>query len=337
MKILFIGGTGQISTAVTELLLAQNADLTLLNRGSGASYESMGAKHIRVDISDAMAVNKALGSLSFDVVVDWIAFTKEQVQRDIDLFASRTSQYIFISSASAYEKPARHYIITESTPLSNPYWQYSRDKISCEHLLEETYQKNGFPYTVVRPSHTYGQGNLPILFWRTNYIWTFFDRMLRGKPMIVHGDGTSLWTITHNTDFAIAFIGLMGQPKAIRQCYHITSDEALTWNNIHHTIARALGVEANIVHIPSEYIVRQLPEYEGDLIGDKTESVIFDNSKIKNIVPGWNACVSFAEGARMAVNWHHNHPESKKIDEEYNQKLDDLANSYNVLMNSSLK
>lgn len=332
MKILFIGGTGQISTAVTNLLLEKNADLTLLNRGSGSAYTQKGAKLIKSDINDLPAAKKALAGKHFDVVVNWIAYTKDEVLRDIELFGSSIGQYIFISSASAYEKPSKHYIITESTPLSNPFWQYSRDKIECERLLEEEHQRSGFPYTIVRPSHTYGQGNLPVLFWRTDYFWTFLDRILRGLPMIVHADGTSLWTVTHNTDFAAAFVGLMGQPRALCQTYHITSDEALSWNNLHKTIAFALGVEPNIIHIPSDYIVRQLPEYEGDLIGDKIESVVFDNSKIKDMVPGWQAHVSFAEGVRLTLDWYEQHPEMKRTDPVYDQKLDGLISAYQALM-----
>lgn len=323
MKVLFIGGTGVISQAVSKLAVERGMDLYLFNRGKSRMFIPEGAKLIEGDIRDPRAAAEALKGHEFDVVVDWIAFTPDHVATDLALFRGRTKQYVFISSASAYEKPPRHYLITEETPLSNPYWQYSRDKIACELALMEAYQREAFPVTIVRPSHTYGDTSIPIALSAATP-WSIVDRMRRGGKIIVHGDGTSLWTLTHNTDFAAAFVGLLGHPEAIGEAFHITSDEVLTWDRIHLEIGRAAGVEPELIHIPSDFIAERFPEYLGRLHGDKAHSAVFDNSKIKRFVPGFAAKTPFAEGIRQTIDWFERHPERQTVDEAWNRKMDQL-------------
>ena len=296
MKVLFIGGTGIISTACTRLAAERGIELTLLRRGQRAASLPDSVHTIVADISDEAAVREAVSGRKFDAVVDWIAFTPDQVERDIRLFRDRTDQYIFISSASAYQKPLSHYLITESTPLANPYWQYSRDKIACEERLMREYRETGFPITIVRPSLTYGDTQivLAVNSWQKSY--TALDRMRRGKRVIVPGDGTSLWVVTHNSDFAHGLVGLLGASQAIGHAFHITSDEVLTWDQIYTMTAHAAGVEPRIVHIASDYLGACMPDLVGSLTGDKSSSVVFDNSKIKRFVPGYCAKVRFEEG-----------------------------------------
>ena len=300
MKVLFIGGTGIISTAVSRLAVARGIDLWLLNRGRrGVTIE--GAHAVVADVGDAASVAAALGSERFDAVVDWTAYVPQDVERDLALFGPRTKQYVFISSASAYEKPPRSPFITESTPLKNPFWEYSRNKIACEDRLVRAYREQDFPVTIVRPSLTYDTV-LPIAIggWGCT---TLLDRLKSGRPIIVHGDGTSLWTVTHADDFAKGFVPLLGHPAAIGQCFHITSDEVLTWNQIYATIADAVGVSAEVVHVPSDFIARVDPETGAGLLGDKAHSVIFDNSKIRRYVPDFVATIPFHEGIRETLAW----------------------------------
>ena len=271
MKVLFIGGTGVISSGVSPLAVERGIELYLLNRGQRGELFPKGAHQIVADVGDRASVRKALEGQSFDVVVDWLVFTPEQLEADIALFTGRTGQYIFISSASAYQKPPTHSPITESTPVANPYWQYSRDKIACEDRLMREYREKQFPMTVVRPSHTYGLTMIPSGFASWTHPWTLVDRMRRGKKIIVHGDGTSLWTMTHNSDFGRAFVGLLGNPAAVGHTFHITSDEALTWDQITLAIGRAAGVQPDIIHIASDFISAFDPEARGSLIGDKAQ------------------------------------------------------------------
>jgi nucleoside-diphosphate-sugar epimerase len=300
MRVLFIGGTGNISSCVSRLAVASGVELFLLNRGTReGSIE--GAKTLQVDINDVPRVSEVLSDLSFDAVVNWIAFEPKQIDRDIQLFFGRTKQYVFISSASAYEKPPRSAFITESTPLKNPYWEYSRNKIACEDLLTRAYREKDFPATIVRPSLTYDTV-LPIAIGGWGCA-TLLERLRSGDPIIVHGDGTSLWTVTHAKDFAKGFVPLLGNPNAVGQSYHITSDEVLTWNQIYQSIADAMGVKANIIHIPSEELARLEPAWLGGLLGDKSHSAIFDNSKIKRLVPGFVATIPFHQGIRETVDW----------------------------------
>ncbi len=315
MKVLFIGGTGIISSACSRLAIEQGIDLYLLNRGQNQTRPApKGAKLIQADIRDLAGTRAALDHHSFDAVVEFIAFTPDQVEADLDLFRGKTGQYIFISSASAYQKPVRSLPITESTPLSNPFWQYSRNKIACEERLMRAYREEGFPFTVVRPSHTYDQTAIPI-----SGSWTVLERMRRGQKVIVHGDGTTLWVMTHHVDFARAFNGLLANPHAIGDTYHITNDEVLTWDQIYHLFARLLGVEAQLVHVASEVINAYDARWGASLLGDKTHTVMFDNTKIKRAVPGWQANIPFHHGAEEIVNWYLADAARQKFDPTFNE------------------
>jgi len=331
VKALFIGGTGTISAAVSELAVKNGIDLYLLNRGNRSEFFPQGAKSIIGDIRDVEVVTKILYNYEFDVVVDWVAYTPDHIKTDIELFREKTNQYIFISSASAYQRP--NYLVTESTPLVNPYWQYSRDKIACEKLLMEEYANNNFPATIIRPSYTYGKTMLPFIFNSREHRWTIVDRIKKGKKIIIPGDGTSLWTLTHNTDFAKGFVGLMGNIQALGHAFHITSDEVLTWDQIAKIIGDAVGLEPEIVHIPSEFICAFSPEHIGGLLGDKAVSVVFDNSKIKRFVPGYYATVPFKEGIRDTIKWYEAELYRCEVDEKFNSLTDKIINSYQKALN----
>jgi nucleoside-diphosphate-sugar epimerase len=327
MKVLFIGGTGIISTAVSALAARKGFDLYLLNRGKRSEFAPPGVKFITCDVNDADAAAKTLQDCRFDVVVNWIAFTPGQIERDIRLFSGKTGQYIFISSASAYQKPLGYYKITESTPLENPYWEYSRNKIACEERLMAERRKNGFPFTIVRPSLTYGVTLIPAAFMSWNKPWTLVDRMRRGGRIVVHGDGSALWTMTHNSDFAKGFVGLIGNTQALGEAFHITSDEVLSWDQIYRTIGQAAGVEANIVHIPSDFIAAFSPGEVGNLLGDKAASAVFDNSKIKRVSPEFVATTTFAQGVRMSMDWFEADPKRQQIDDDFNKLSDRIIQS----------
>jgi nucleoside-diphosphate-sugar epimerase len=318
VKVLFIGGTGLISTACSQLCVDMGIDLHLLNRGKSSRPTPAGAKTILADIGDVEATRAALKGQSFDAVVNWIAFVPSQVQRDIELFGGSAGQYVFISSASAYQKPPSRVPITESTPLHNPFWEYSRNKIACEELLLDAYRKQGFPMTIVRPSHTYDDASLPLA-----HGYTVLKRMLDGKPVVVHGDGTSLWTLTHNSDFAKGFVPLLAHPAAIGHAFHITSDEALPWNQIYDILAGHAGVEAKKVHVPSGIIARHDSGWGDGLLGDKAHSSIFDNSKVKSLAPGFVCTVPYSRGAEAVVRYYlddptrgHFEPDKDAIEEE---------------------
>jgi nucleoside-diphosphate-sugar epimerase len=327
MKILFIGGSGVISRAVTQQTIAAGHELWLLNRGQHRPVE--GARSLRADITDPAGMRAALQGHRWDVVVDWIAFAPADVRRDIELFTGSAKQFIFISSASIYQKPPEHYLITEETPRVNPHWDYSRNKIACEDELMAAHRATGFPVTIVRPSLTYGEDQVPLTLNAWKQSWTAVDRMRRGVPVIVPGDGTSLWTITHNTDFARGFIGLFGHPQALGQAIQITSDEVLTWNQIFQQTAEAAGAKnARFVHIASDFIIACLPDTEGSLLGDKSVSTVFDNSKLKRFVPGFAARTTFAEGIKRTIAWFDAHPDQKIIDPETNQRCDKLVAAY---------
>jgi nucleoside-diphosphate-sugar epimerase len=326
LKVLFIGGTGFISTSVSRLALAKGLDLYLLNRGL-QKPDLSGAQSLTADIHQPEQVRAALRDLKFDVVVDWIAYTPEDIERDLAIFRDRTRQFIFISSASAYQKPPGHHVIRESTPLHNPYWEYSRNKIACETRLTRAGREEGFPVTIVRPSLTYGDANFPIALggWGC---YTLADRLKKGRPIIVHGDGSSLWVVTHAEDFARGFLGLVGNTQALGEAFHITSDEVLTWNQIYETIADALGVKANIVHLASDFIARISPPLTGPLLGDKTWSAVFDNSKIKAYVPGFQAVIPFREGIRRTLAWFDADKNRQRVDEVVNAELDRILAAY---------
>ncbi len=328
MRVLFIGGTGIISTACTALAAERGMDLTLATRGRRPANLPDGVKTIAVDMEDAAAASRAFSGQTFDSVVDWIAFTPDQIERDLQLFRGRTRQYIFISSASAYQKPATHYVITESTPLGNPFWDYSRNKIACEERLLRAWREDAFPITIVRPSLTYGETQIPLAVnsWAKSY--TAIDRMRRGKEVIVPGDGSSLWVITHNTDFAKGLVGLLGHEQAIGHAFHITTDEVMTWDQFYRITATAAGVEPQLVHIPSDFIAGCLPEKLGSLTGDKAVSVVFDNSKIKRFVRDYRATVRFGEGIRQTIAWFDADIARRQIDEEANAQWDKLIQFY---------
>ncbi len=325
MKVLFVGGTGIISTAVTRLAVSRGLELYHLNRGKRSSGVS-GVQTLVADIQDPQSLYAVLENHRFDVVVDWIAYTPDDIDRDLNLFRGRVKQFIFISSASAYQKPPTSHIITESTPLHNPYWQYSRNKIACEERLMQAYRQEGFPITIVRPSHTYDQ-NLPVAVSGAGP-YTLADRMKRGKPVIVHGDGSSLWVLTHSEDFARGFLGLVGNPQAVGHAFQITSDEVLNWNQIYQTIAGTLGVEANIVHISSDFINQISPDIGAGLIGDKAWSVIFDNTKIKSFVPEYQAVIPFREGIRRTLAWFDEDESRRVVNNDANDEMDRIVATY---------
>lgn len=323
MKVLFIGGTGIISSACTELAVAQGLDLTLLNRGQSTRPIPPGVKILQGDIRERTAVAEVLAEHDFDVVVNWVAFTPEHIETDLALFNGRVGQYIFISSASAYHKPPRSLPITESTPLYNPYWAYSRNKIACEERLMKAYREDGFPMTVVRPSHTYDRTLLPM-----HGGYTEIARIRRGAPVVVHGDGTSLWVMTHHRDFARGFMGLLGHPAALGDTFHITSDEVLTWNELYRLVGAAAGAEPQMVHVPSDFITAYAPDLGEGLLGDKMHSVIFDNSKIKKIVPTFRATIPFHEGIKEVIAYYDADPARQVIDEAYEQSIERILAAY---------
>lgn len=319
IKVLFMGGTGIISSGCAPLAIERGVELYLLNRGTSSRPTPAGAKVLRGDIREPGSVREAIGDLQFDAVVDWVAFTPEHIRTDIDLFQGRTRQFVFISSASAYQTPPVALPVTESTPLYNPFWPYSRNKIACEEVLAEAYRKDGFPITIIRPSHTYDIRLLPF-----HGGWTMIDRMRKGKKVLVHGDGSSLWVMTHHRDFAKGFVPLLGNPQAIGQSIHITTDEVLTWDQIHRIYAAAAGVEAKLVHVPSETIAAFDKGWGESLLGDKTHSMIFDNSKVKRLVPGFAATITVADGVRESIAWYDADPSRQTVDESVNALMDKI-------------
>ena len=319
-RVLIIGGNGIISGSVTRLAVERGKNVTLLNRGTSTLRPPIeGVETVIGDADDPASVRAAIAGRDFDVVVNFRAFHTRQVGADLELFAGRTGHYVFISSASAYQKPLAHLPIVESTPLRNPFWEYSRNKIACEELLVAAYREHGFPMTIVRPSHTYDPTLVPL-----DGGWTVLDRLRRGAPIVLHGDGTSLWTLTHARDFARAFVGLLGNPHALGAAVQITSDESLTWNAIAGLLGDAVGVEPRIVHIASDTLAREVPYGDG-LLGDKAHSVVFDNSRVKSLVPGWQATIPFAEGAREIVDWHLADPARQEVDAALDATYDRLV------------
>jgi len=330
MKILFIGGTGIISSACADLALARGHELFILNRGASTEYLlPEGATLLKGDIhADEAHLASLVAGHRFDAVVDYIAFSTSDIERDLRLFRDKTDQFVFISSASVYQKPVENYLITEETPLENPYWKYSRNKIACENLLMKEYRENGFPATIIRPSHTYGPWQIPFGYCSWRDPWTSIDRMKRGEKTIVHGDGSSLWVLTWNADVAKGLVGLLGNPKAIGGAFHITSDQVLSWEQIYLEAYQALGLEPNVIHIPSDFITRFDEEAVGSLIGDKSNSVVFDNSKVKKLVPDFNCEVEYAEGLRRSLAWFEAHPEFQTVDHSANAMWDRIIAAY---------
>ena len=324
MKVLFIGGTGKISSACTALAVERGHDLYLLNRGQTDRPIPEGTTILNGDIYDPESARAAIGDHTFDVVVNFIAFTAEHIEFDLELFRDRTAQYIFISSASAYQSPPVNLPVTESTPLDNPYWKYSQDKIACEERLMQAYREEKFPMTIVRPSHTYDKTMLPFQGG-----WNVIDRLRKGKKVIVHGDGSSIWVLTHHADFAKGFVGLIGNNRAIGEAFHITSNELLTWNQIHEIAARAAGApKPQIVHVPSDLINVFDPNGGVGLLGDKAVSMIFDNTKIKRISPDFTGTISYERGAQEVINWFDEDPARQIVDEEFDQLTDRIIAAY---------
>ena len=325
LRALFIGGSGIISSASTRLAVERGIDLTLLNRGTTTREVPDGVERLVADVRDPASVRTVLGDREFDVVVDWVAFTPDHVRTDLELFEGRTGQYVFISSASAYQTPPSRLPIRESTPLRNPFWQYSRDKIACEDLLNDAYRDRGLPVTVVRPSHTYDRTLVPF-----DAGWTFVERMRRGQEVVVHGDGTSLWTLTHHTDFARGFVPLLGHPRALGEAFQITSADVLTWDQIAHALAAAAGTQARIVHVPSEQIAAVDAEWGAGLLGDKAHSSVFDTTKITGLVPDFVCTVPFERGAREIVDWHDAEESRRVLDPHHDALMDALVERWRV-------
>ena len=335
MRALLIGGTGTSSSAITDALSRTDWEVWLLNSGKSSAELPESIHVIHADINNEEEAVKALDGMTFDTVCDFIGFVPEQLERDFRLFSGRCRQFMYISSASAYHKPVADYRITEGTTLANPYWEYSRNKIACEELLMKHYREDGFPVTIIRPSHTYCEKSVPLGVHGKNGSWQVLRRMLDGKPVIIHGDGTSLWTITHNTDFAKGFIGLMGNPHAIGECFHITSDESVTWNQIYKSVADAHGVELKPYYVSSDFLA-DVSDYDllGSLIGDKAQSVVFDNSKLKKAVPGFCATVRTEEGIRRTVEYVLSHEECQQEDEEFDAWCDKVISALEQTKNS---
>ncbi len=327
MKVLFIGGTGNISTASSRLAVKRGMELYLLNRGT-AKVSIEGAQRIIGDITKPAELTE-LKTHDWDVVVNWIAFTPEDIERDLELFSGKTKHYIFISSASCYQTPLSYPVITESTPVCNTLWDYSHNKILCEQRLQKAYSEEGFPMTIVRPSLTYDTV-IPVAIGGFD-TYNIVDRINKGKEIIVHGDGTSLWTVTHADDFAKGLVGLLGLTQAIGHPFHITSDEVLSWNMIYKILADAIGKEANVVHIASDFICKIAPALTGTLLADKAESVLFDNTKIKTFVPGFKATIPFAEGIKRTLKWLKENPERQYINPETEKDIEAILKAYKAL------
>ena len=323
LKVLFIGGNGIISSACSRLAVQRGFDLTLLNRGRDTSRPAIeGVDTVIGDSTDAQSMRDALGTRTFDVVVNFRAFSPEQAKADVDLFRDRTGQYVFISSASAYQKPVTRFPIVESTPLKNPFWQYSRDKIACERVLMDAFEQEDFPVTIVRPSHTYDRTLIPL-----DGGWTAIERMRQGKPTLVHGDGTSLWTLTNHRDVARGLVGLFGLERSLGDAFHITGDEILTWDMIANELAAAAGATPHLVHAASTEVAQVFPEWADGILGDKAHSLIFDNSKIKSLVPDFVASVPFALGAREIIRWHDEDASRQVVDRELDARIDAFVDS----------
>jgi nucleoside-diphosphate-sugar epimerase len=321
LQLLFLGGSGIISAASVRLAVERGHRVTVLNRGKTSIRPLPDeVETLTADLRDPESVDAALGKREFDAVAQFLAFTTEHVQPDVDRFAGRTGQYVFISSASAYQKPPASVPVTESTPLKNPFWQYSRDKIACEDLLVAAYRDNDFPAVIVRPSHTYDDTTLPTLGG-----WTDIARMRAGRPVVVHGDGTTQWTLTHSDDFAVGFVGLLGRPETVGNAYTITGESAPTWDQVYTWLGRAAGVEPQLVHVASEAIAKELPDSGPGLVGDKAHSMLFDTTKLRRIVPEFRTTIPYAEGARREVAWYDAHPEAQKVNEDLDAAFDRLV------------
>lgn len=326
LRVLFLGGPGIISSACARLAVERGLELTVVNRGvSDTRPLPDGAEVLHADVRDPAALQGVLGDREFDAVVDWVAYTPEQVAADVAFFTGRAGQYVFISSASAYQTPPERLPVTESTPLRNPYWEYSRNKIACEDLLVRAYREDAFPVTIVRPSHTYDRASVPL-----DGGWTAVERMRQGKEVVVHGDGTSLWTLTHHEDFARGFVPLLADPRALGEAFHITGDDVLTWDQVVRALGRAAGVEPRIVHVPSDAIAEADAGWGAGLLGDKAHSMVFDTTKLRRIVPEFTTTIRFEEGARQIVAWHDADPARRVVDARLDAVMDDLVARFRI-------
>lgn len=332
MKILFIGGTGIISSATSQLAVKKGIELFHFNRGKRSQFFTRGVEQITGDITNFSEMETLLQNYNFDVVVDWLAFTPTDIERDIKLFSGKIKQFVFISSASIYQKPSHNYLITEDTPVENPYWKYARDKIACENRLHEEYRKNNFPITIVRPSFTYNITQVPAIVSNNKMPMTLIERMRKGKEIIVPGDGSSLWVMTHNTDFAKGLVGLLGNAKAVGEIFHITSDEVLSWDRIIKTIGEVINIEPKIIHIPSDFINAYAPNIGIGLLGDKSTSVVFDNSKIKKFVPEFKCTVSYKEGITYSLQWLEGHQSYCKVDEANDKVMEMIIEKHRIAL-----
>ena len=326
LRVLFLGGPGIISSACARLAVERGLELTVVNRGLSATRPlPEGAEVLHADVRDAASLRGVLGDREFDAVVDWVAYTPDQVAADVEFFAGRTGQYVFISSASAYQTPPERLPVTESTPLRNPHWEYSRNKIACEDVLVRAYREDGFPMTIVRPSHTYDRASVPL-----DGGWTAVERMRQGKEVVVHGDGTSLWTLTHHEDFARGFVPLLGNPRVLGEAFHITGDDVLTWDQVVRALGRAAGVEPRIVHVPSDAIAAADAGWGAGLLGDKAHSMVFDTTKLRRVVPEFTTTIRFEQGAREIVAWHDADPARRAVDARLDAVMDDLVARFRV-------
>jgi len=325
VRVLFIGGTGVISSACSRECLDKGMELWLMSRGQSLRSLPEGARHIPADIRNEDEIRAALRNMTFDAVADWVAFETADVERDVRLFEGRTGQYIFISSASAYKKPLPRLPVTEDMPLGNPLWPYAQKKAECEEWLVRAFRDRDFPVTIVRPSHTYDPATVPL---RGGY--TAIRRIQQGKKIILHGDGNSLWTLTHHRDFARGFVPLIGHPKAVGEAFHITSDEALTWNEIVMILAESAGCKAEICHVPVEKFDQYDREWSRSVLGDKMHSLVFDNRKIKRIAPEFQAQISFRQGAREIMQWFDAHPQYRQTDARVDLLMDRMVEESNT-------
>ena len=329
MRVLFVGGTGLISTACTRLALQRGIEVVHLNRASGG-HDIEGVTTLVADVRDEAAAERVLAGQKFDAVVDWIAYGADDIERDIRLFRDRTDHFVFISSTSVYMKPLGQWLIREDAPLANPYWDYARGKIAGEERCMRALREDGFPITIVRPAHTYGDWSMPLAVSSWQKPFSSIARWRAGKTLIVPGDGQTLWTLTHNSDFAVGLVGLLGRRQAIGHAFHIVSDEALTWDEIHRQTAAAAGVECRIVHIPTDFITACRPEMEGRLAGDASVCLVLDNSKIKRFVPDFRQTVPFSQGIKQTIAWYDADPARREVDTEMDEWMDRLIAAYDA-------
>jgi nucleoside-diphosphate-sugar epimerase len=330
MKVLFIGGTGNISTSITKRCLERGDEVYLFNRGNNREFEAMGAKYIIGDAFNADDLKQKTAGMTFDVVANFVLFTPDLAKANVEAFAGRVGQYMFISSCSVYQKPLLNLPVTPDTPVKNPYSPYAQNKIVCEMYFLDRYREIDFPVTIIRPSHTYGEKKLvvgPLMGWRVPH-WTLADRILKGEPIIVHDLGRTFWTATHSDDFAYAFCGLMGNLNVIGHQFHITNDDPVTWNGIMQTYGQILGVEPNIVHIPTEFILKVSPEKASAIYGDMGDNGVFDISKLQRFVPGFRTRIRLREGLTRSIQWYYDHPAAMVVDQENNALTDRLIKAW---------